>query len=219
MNEAKTTSVELLPDRVIKRFERPEECHRELGVYELGLEFTPMLIESRPLEWIAISKEAGIPYLNSDSGFDTVLLARTVAALHKAAERDGLCLCHVDNQPANILWNGQRYVLIDFADSRMDHPESDISHLLLFWAEEYEPELFGRLAAEFINTYHLLHPLDQSLWRQCLSRSRDRFYERRWRFCKALPKLPEQQRQANQELLDRLLDKFSPFSAGLSAPP
>ena len=205
MNEPKPRTVELLPDRVIKRFRFPEEYFRELSVYSLGLEITAPLLERQEPDWIAIGRVEGIPYLNSDAGFDTALLARSVAILHGAVTDGKLCLCHIDNQPANILWDGHRYMLLDFADSRMDLPETDISHLLLFWAEEYRPQRFELLAKRFIKAYLAIRGLDPEAWGRCLEQSRTRVHTRRALFSKGVHKLPEDQREVNQSLLDRLL--------------
>lgn len=205
MSEPKPGAVELLSDRVIKRFRFPEAYFRELSVYRLGLRITPRLLDRHEPEWIALERVDGIPYLNSDSGFDPALLARAVAALHGSRSDNGLCLCHIDNQPGNILWNGQRYMLLDFADSRFDRPETDVSHLLLFWAEEYEPDLFMHLASAFIAAYQQTRKLDTSQWQSCLQDSRERFYTRRARYCKAAPKLAEEHRKANQMELDSLV--------------
>ncbi len=210
MNEPKSTTIELLTDRVIKHFRRPEEFYRELEVYKLGLEITPKLLDNHEAVWIATSRVDGIPYLDSPDGFDPALLASTISALHSSIIKDGMCLCHIDNQPGNLLWNGQRYYLIDFADSRLDLPETDITHLLLFWAEESEPQRFRSMARNFLTAYRettgmRTHLWDQEVWNQCLEQSRRRFYERRLRYGKFKPKLPESQRLANQELLDELL--------------
>ena len=212
MNEPKSTAVELLADRVIKRFRHPDEYFRELEVYKLRLENTPSLLENHEAEWIAVSRADGIPYLNSPDGFDPALLAGCISALHSAIIKEGICLCHIDNQPGNILWDGQSFSLIDFADSRMDLPETDITHLLLFWTEEFGPEMFRSLAGEFVMAYRLAAGKetslrDPNLWKQCLTQSRRRFYERRLRYGKFRPKLPETQRRANQELLDKLLNE------------
>jgi thiamine kinase-like enzyme len=205
MNEPKSTTIELLTDRVIKHFRRPEEFYRELEVYKRASRL-------RPSSWI-ITKRCGLPslewmeslYLDSPDGFDPALLASTISALHSSIIKDGMCLCHIDNQPGNLLWNGQRYYLIDFADSRLDLPETDITHLLLFWAEEFEPQRFRPLARNFLKAYRettgmRTHLWDQEVWNQCLEQSRRRFYERRLRYGKFKPKLPESQRLANQEL-------------------
>lgn len=210
MNEPKSTTIELLTDRVIKHFRRPEEFYRELEVYKLGLEITPRLLDNHEAVWIAVSRVDGIPYLDSPDGFDPALLASTISALHSSIIKDGMCLCHIDNQPGNLLWNGQRYYLIDFADSRLDLPETDITHLLLFWTEEFGPEMFRSLAGEFVMAYRVAAGKetslrDPNLWKLCLTQSRRRFYERRLRYGKFKPKLPESQRLANQELLDELL--------------
>jgi len=205
MNDSKTSDIELLPDRVIKRFCRPEDFYRELEVYRLNLCVTPRLLEYREPEWIAIQRVEGLPYMDLAEGFDPILLAQTIAILHEASTAEGLCLCHVDNQPANILWDGSRYILLDFADSRMDHPESDISHLLLFWAEEYAPQKFASLAAAFLKAYLARNDLKPERWTRCLEQSRSRFYTRRAMYSKASARLPNSQREANQLFLDGLL--------------
>jgi len=202
----KPSTVELLPDRVIKHFRFTEDFFRELEVYRLGLAITPRILEYRQPDWIALTRAAGKPYLDLEEGFDPASLAGAIATLHLARVESGFHLCHMDNQPANILYDGSRYTLLDFADSRMDHPATDITHLLLFWAEEFTPQRMRDYAVRFIFAYSKFIHIEASIWSDCLKTSRERFYQRRARFAHSRPKLDQAWRHANQLMLSGLVE-------------
>jgi len=177
--DIKPTRVELLPDRVIKHFTDPVVYQRELDVYCSGLDCLPRMLDQQAPLSITIERVSGIPYLDVKQGFDPSLLAVSVSALHSIKCSGTRVLCHIDNQPKNILASANRYWLIDFSDSAMDHPESDLTHLMLFWADIFSPQEMVTLCNAFLHHYHGRIELDAQRWKACLMDSILRFDERR----------------------------------------
>ena len=91
----------------------------------------------------------------------------------------------MDNQPQNILLAGNKYYFIDFSDSRRDFPEVDVTHLLLFWAEEYPFMDFIARAGSFLNRYQQDITLERDRWSRSLKESIIRFDERRAKYNKS----------------------------------
>lgn len=175
--------IQLLPGSVIKRFADARDFEREYAVYRLGLPMVPRLLEYREPEWISLERVTGQAYLDGAFGRDeATALALTLAAFHQATLAPGLCLCHWDNQPRNILRSGSVYHLIDFSESRRDCPEADLTHLLLFWAAEFAPARFRDLLEPFLAAYRNVIPLSGERWIDALAQSRERFELRRARY-------------------------------------
>ncbi|MDD4224678.1 MAG: phosphotransferase [Candidatus Cloacimonetes bacterium] len=182
MNRSGPAFVEILPRSVVKRFSQPEDYFRELRVYQAGLPMVPKLLRFGEREWIELERIAGKPYLDSDFGpREASLLAAAIAGFHQAWFSEGICLCHWDNQPKNILRCKDGFRFIDFSLSRLAPPEADLSHLFLFWAAEYPPLAFEALCAAFLAAYRPILPLDPGRWETALNQSRERFAERRRR--------------------------------------
>ncbi len=187
---------------VTKRFSDPGEFARELQVYRLGLPMVPALVSYREPSEIVLAKIDGQPYLDSPLATPQfALLGKTIARFHLATLASGLCLCHWDNQPRNILLCGDEFFLIDFADSRLAPPEDDLTHLLLFWAGEFALQPLNQACSAFLPAYHSLVPIDPALWPASLQRASARFDARRSQFRRRPSRLSEAQTQANREFL------------------
>jgi aminoglycoside phosphotransferase (APT) family kinase protein len=156
-----------------------EQYLRELFVYQKSLAFTPALIEAQPPLTLVLERVEGCAYLDHPEGFDPELLAATLAAFHLAFPSGELCLCHHDNQPGNILFNGSDYYFLDFSDSLYSSPLHDLTHMLLFWAEEFEPSRFERLVNSFMSRYLEISPVPTAEWQPYLKSNIERFDERR----------------------------------------
>ena len=198
--------VELRDAAVRKYFADPEEYARELAVYGRRLPQTPALLGFSAPEWIELARIDGLPYL--DLGLtekDASRLARTIAAFHKSTLENGLCLCHWDNQPRNILRADSTFYLIDFSESRIARPEDDLSHLMLFWASEFPPPTLQKLAQAFILDYQEFFPLSPAQWQLSLAQSIERFDQRRAGHCHLIPHLESGQLTTNRETLISLI--------------
>ncbi|MBW6513599.1 MAG: phosphotransferase [Candidatus Syntrophosphaera sp.] len=203
---AGTSRVELRDDTVRKYFTDPEDYARELAVYERRLPQTPALLDFSAPQWIEMARIEGTPYL--DIGLtqkESSRLAKTIAAFHHATLDNGLCLCHWDNQPRNVLAAEDSFYLIDFAESRFASPEADLSHLLLFWAGEFPPPALKKLATAFILAYQEALPLAPTRWQLSLAQSIERFDQRRARHCHLIPHLDPSQLATNRDTLFSLV--------------
>lgn len=163
----------------IKHFSNPEQFASELKVYQLGLPMIPKLLGFQEPDTLSIQRIAGLPYLDADAGFNPQLLGQTIAQFHRATLTGDKCLCHIDNQPKNILWDGESYFLIDFCDSHFAYPECDISHLLLFWAEDFPHSVFAPASIKFLKAYNRIIPIHPKRWESCVVESISRFDARR----------------------------------------
>jgi len=164
---------------VIKRFSDPEAFQRELRVYQLGLSCCPKLLDSGQEGWIIIQYIDGFPYVDARRSIDYYLLGKTLAGFHNATRAKDQVLCHIDNNPKNILLKTGQYYLIDFEDSGMAAPETDLSHLVLFWLGIIDPREIEPAFKAFIAGYRSLAPLNPELWLHALEHSRQRFVQRR----------------------------------------
>ena len=192
--------------QVYKYFSDPGAYHREMAVYSLALSQTPKLKRWNEPDLIVLEQVLGTPYL--DLPLDTricILLADTISAFHLATLREGRCICHWDNQPRNILVKDATCWLIDFSDSREAAPEDDISHLLLFWAGEFETHSFQKLAQEFITRYLQFVTLSPDTWKPACKRSVERFDERRSRFGHRKLSIPRHTQINNRQFLAELI--------------
>lgn len=141
----------------------------------------------------------GVPYL--DTEVDIPSLASTIASFHLATYKEGVCYCHIDNQPRNILRTKQGYFLIDFSDSHTSFPERDITHLMLFWAADLPPKLFIEYCASFLKHYRLRVPLSSYTWKKCLIKSITVFDNRRSLYKKPGGKNPPEIQAENRAWL------------------
>jgi len=182
------STIELSDSSVIKYFDHADEWARELKVYQSALPHVPKLLDhgTAPVCFIKLTRIAGIPYLD-EPDFPISALAAAIADFHLATlESSGRCLCHIDNQPKNVLLSNGDYYLLDFSDLRMDYPETDISHLLLFWAAEFSNADFIRKARVFLSEYQKAIPLRTKLWIELLQQNIALFDARRMQHGKGL---------------------------------
>lgn len=180
------------PNSVSKLFTDKELFERELLVYQLAPPHVPDLISAGQAEimgqklfYITAKRIKGKAYLDLPN-FSTSALGAALADFHAFSFKAEKCLCHIDNQPQNILLAGDKYYFIDFSDSRRDFPEADITHLLLFWAEEYRYMDFITHAGSLLNRYQNDITLNRIRWSLFLKQSITRFDERRAKYNKAL---------------------------------
>jgi hypothetical protein len=110
-------------------------------------------------------------------------------------------LCHIDNQPKNILYDGKGYWLVDFSDSRLEAPEYDLTHLFLFWVEEFPTPHLRHYVISFLTAYaEIIQPRAQA-WRGCMIANIKRFDERRGRFNHLFRKFSETDVRISREWL------------------
>jgi hypothetical protein len=199
-------AVSIEAEAVQKYFLREDEYLRELAVYQSALPHVPQLLDhgkalsisacvndakAAPSEhygqngfYIRIQRIWGEPYLDIPD-YNPLELGKALSEFHLASQRkDGTCICHIDNQPRNILLADTGYWFIDFSDSRFGHPEEDISHLLLFWAAEFHPASFRDRLKQLLLGYLPGIKLDHQAWKEATLASEQRFDERRSRYGK-----------------------------------
>lgn len=183
----------IYPTVITKLFDDFEQYQNELKVYSLNIPHVPRMLshgEANGFDggiWtITTNRVKGKPYLD-DPSFDASRLATSLAEFHSFSLSKGKCLCHMDNQPKNILLSGNEFFFVDFSDSRVDYPETDVSHLLLFWAEEFTYMEFIAIAGCFLNSYQQIIALDSKRWTKQLKLSISRFDFRRTMFYKKHP--------------------------------
>lgn len=141
---------------------------------------TARLLDSSELQ-IDLACLDARPYLDEPGLFFPGLLGRTLAAFHKASFDGSKCWCHWDNNPKNILLSADlcSYYLVDFAELEFDLPESDLTHLMLFWIQHFNDEDLKRYKQHFLAAYKLLMPVDTERWNSSLPSSIERFNQRR----------------------------------------
>ncbi|MDD2331496.1 MAG: phosphotransferase [Candidatus Cloacimonetes bacterium] len=172
-----------------KQCETELEFWKELSIYRSKLSYTPRLLGIGDDHTLILEAVDGVPYLDFLPIFDARLLGRTISSFHRTFQvSDRKTLCHHDNQPGNILYSGTQYYLIDFSEIQVNFPEHDISHLFLFWSEEFNLEQMVGLSRDFLEEYLVSSNLAQDKWNCCLSENLIRFDRRRARYCKPLRK-------------------------------
>ncbi len=176
-------------DTVSKLFDVQASYERELRVYQADLPHVPELIASGKTDqdtwFITCRRVMGEAYLDTED-FSAAGLGKALAEFHQASLDEEKCLCHIDNQPQNILLAGSDYYFVDFSDSREDFPEVDLSHLLLFWAEEYRLGDFRVLVESFLASYEKLIKLNATRWKDSLRQNIKVFEDRRARHGKSV---------------------------------
>ncbi len=176
----KYSQLEFSATSVTKHFKDPLCFTRELEVYQRTLSMTPRLLDFHSPDWIKTELVPGKPYLDCDLDIEDIKrLAQTIAGFHLSTLSNGLCLCHWDNQPRNILFHEETFYLIDFSECETSFPEDDITHLLLFWASELDQVTMKLHSDAFIGAYRQLLPLDPKQWQLSLQASIKRFDKRR----------------------------------------
>ncbi|PKN74063.1 MAG: hypothetical protein CVU50_00365 [Candidatus Cloacimonetes bacterium HGW-Cloacimonetes-3] len=181
---------------MIKHFTNPSDYYAEACAYSFNLPMLPRLLDIQEPKMIKLDYVQGTPYL--DTAVDIPSLAGAIASFHLATFTKGLCLCHIDNQPRNILNTKHGYVLLDFSDSHINYPERDLTHLMLFWAADMPTMLFKRHCTDFLRYYQQQVPLSASTWRKCLKKSITVFDRRRKLYNKPGGKNPPEIQAANR---------------------
>ncbi len=180
------------------------EFGNELFVYRTAYPYKAELIEILQPRTLVLKRIEGIPYLDAPEPSDKLPaeLAKAVAALHQLAVVEEKVLCHWDNQPRNILWDGERRKiwLLDFAEIRLAEPEADLAHLLLFWAEQLDQAAFAAKAGLFLGSYKGPVRLSPERWEKAYRNAVARFDGRRRRHNRQEP-TASPFRAANRKLL------------------
>lgn len=159
----------------------------------------PRLLEFQEPEWIKLERVAGQPYLDLD--FTAKALGLALADFHLATWDGDKCLCHIDNQPRNILADGKKFWFLDFSDSSFDYPEFDLCHLLLFWAADLPCPVFETKLQAILAEYNSRLHLRSELWQACLHRAMVSFDARRMKFAKNQGKNPPELILKHRQLL------------------
>lgn len=182
--------LEIYPEqnKIIKYFKKHEDFLKELYIYGKYVSFAPRFIS-------ADSKKSNIEIelINGSTIFkiepDYQQIAKLFHQLH-CLELDTICL--MDTNPNNILYDeiNKRYYLIDFSEWKREKREYDLIHFLLFWASIYSQDKFRKSALAFIESYQILAPIDEKIWKSMLPKVIETFDERRKKFnrAKAFPK-------------------------------
>lgn len=219
----KTDSCVILEaDSVIKLFREEAQYQRELAVYTTQPPHVPMLMghgqDGSGLSegygyYIRCQRIQGKPYLDHPDSFQADLLGTSIARFHQHSFDGSSALCHIDNQPKNILYDGNGYWLVDFSDSRLEAPEYDLTHLFLFWVEEFSTPQMQHYVISFLSAYaKIIQPRAQA-WRGCMIANIKRFDERRGRFNHLARKLPEADVRSSREWLIDSLEIHKNFLA------
>ena len=200
-------------DSVIKLFCIEAQYHRELAVYSSQAPHIPQLLDYGEVadskdhipgyNWfIRCRRINALPYLDFQNGFHPDLMGTAIARFHQHSFDGNQALCHIDNQPRNILFDGSGYWLVDFSDSRFEVPEYDLTHLFLFWVEEFPTPLMQNYVLSFLADYtELIQPRAQE-WQASLAINIKRFAERRNRFNRQARKRPEPELDSGREWLN-----------------
>lgn len=161
----------------------------------------PCLISYKENCQLTLQRINGQPYMDNLATFDPARLASTIASFHLATLKDETCLCQVDNQPANILQDGQRYYMVDFGDSIRDFPELDVTHLMLFWAADFPRSLFTDSCRCFLDAYIQYFTIKDTRWQYYLKHNIIAFDERRNKYKKPGGMNPPDIQQSNRQYL------------------
>ncbi|MBW6516158.1 MAG: phosphotransferase [Candidatus Cloacimonetes bacterium] len=170
---------------LIKICRSETECANELHVYNLGLDFTPKLLNKIDEKTIEISYIKGNS-LKDEIDFDFSKPAEQLAKLHKSTIKEGIVLCHLDNNPRNYLIEKEtgKFYLIDFSESGYSLPENDLVNFLLFWAAILPPNRFQNAMQRFLEGYKSPELLDNKRQRSHFSQWINVFDVRRRKYCK-----------------------------------
>ncbi len=160
----------------------------ELSIYEQKQEITPRLISSTPDGVLEIEYLDAIQ-IGEMKNPDFSHIAKLLHQFHLFKTDSDRVMCHIDNNPRNYLYDAkqERYYLIDFADSRMDYREWDLTGFLLFWAAMVQRERFKKIAFDFLNGYPALKLVEKQRFADILLENICLFDERRKRFNKLEP--------------------------------
>jgi len=187
----------------IKTCESTSAFANELKIYQLNWQHCPSLVSATPPLTLELGFIDAIPYLDVPEGFDASLLGDTIADFHLLTYDGKHSICHNDNQPRNILWDGQKYWLIDFSDIISAPIEHDLSHLFLFWAEELDADSFAAQLRYFIHAYNKHITIRDDVMAVSLNYNIVRFDNRRRRYSKVSPR-SNPDRICNRSLLMRM---------------
>lgn len=186
--------LEFRQDRVIKHFDDPVSCQKELSVYTLGLPVVPRLLADHSPVSLELELIHGCHFADDPGVFDPVILAKAVACLHGAFRQGDKCLCHWDNNPKNILISEGKVYLIDFADICIEYPEYDLTHLLLFWFGSVAEDTLRQAINAFVSSYRELLPIDAPRWNGAIPESLERFIGRRRQWGRSIPDILRDER-------------------------
>ncbi len=166
---------------VTKKLSEAHLFRNELSVYQFQLDFAPELIDHNDCDTLTLQYIPSVTlyqYITCEPNFDFALIARLHKRLHDQRREDGKALCHIDTNPRNYLYDGNNWLMIDFADCAMDDPEVDAIHFLLFLASEYPETEFREVARSYLRGFPDGY-LRLEIWNTRLKVWIERFDERR----------------------------------------
>jgi hypothetical protein len=179
----------------------------ELYIYQSSFPHKARLHEILSNNTLVLSKIDGTTYLDCIQPDPSIIihLAMCIGRFHSTFCINDKVLCHWDNQPQNILWckAKQSIYLVDFEDIRFAHPEADIAHLFLFWAEVMSRDEIVKHIQTFLINYKSKVPLHKTRWKQEYKKAKARFDRRRKKYNKKEP-VPNPDKLFNRKYLSNL---------------
>ncbi len=169
--------------QVIKICNTPKMFKKELYIYKKKLSFTPRLIDHDGKNTLILQYIDGIP-IGDLAEPDFAKIAEIYAALHKLENKNGKCICHVDNNPQNYLFCEGKYFMIDFGEWEYDYPETDLIHFLLFWASIYSQAKFNIAFKKLMSAYLKKNTINPLEWEMLIPEMIAKFDNRRNRYGK-----------------------------------
>ncbi|HNX00636.1 MAG TPA: phosphotransferase [Candidatus Cloacimonadota bacterium] len=151
----------------------------------MGLDFIPKLISYDIKGILEIELIDGVRIIDMDKP-DFVAIAAMLDKFHQVQNIENKVLCHIDNNPRNYLYDRlhDKFLMIDFSDSRVDYPEWDVIGFLLFWASIVNRIRFKEIVKEFLTGYTISRLEDEKRFEYIYHQNIFIFDERRKKYNK-----------------------------------
>jgi hypothetical protein len=165
-----------------KKAKNKKEFEQELFVYQKNLEILPNLIDAKyPYLFIQFLDAVPIGEMKQP---DFTKIAELYKILHTETQQGDKSICQIDCNPKNILVEEKtkRYYLIDFAESRLAYPETDLLIFLLFWASILPHSVFKDCSLEFWQAYQPEKKIKRC--KKLILELEEKFDYRRIKYCK-----------------------------------
>jgi len=169
--------------QVIKICNSPKMFKKELYIYQKKLPFTPKLLDHDGKITLMLEYIEGIAIGNLAQP-DFARIAQIYAELHLLENKQGKCICHVDNNPKNYLFADNKYFMLDFSDWDYKQPETDLIHFLLFWASIHNKVKFKLAFRQLMDNYMKKATINPLEWELLIPELIERFDSRRNKFGK-----------------------------------